>query len=153
VETGVPQGSERGHVANGDVERFERRDVADAAAQLAVLLEGDEGAALLGQRIEPGGGIFVLLAIAHGGFHGHAGDLEQLVFLARTERERRLGGAGAGLGFHESDGAVAHHAGLVAARHIAGVGIVEHLGLRGAEAFGGDHGGDDGKSAAGLPDV
>jgi len=83
METGVPQGSERGHVANGDIQRLERRHVTDAAAQLAVLLEGDEGAALLGQRIEPAGNIRIACDRARR-IHGLAGDLEQLVFLARS---------------------------------------------------------------------
>jgi len=152
AEARVPQGSERGYVPNGSPERLERSHVADAAAQLAILLEGDERAALLRQRLEPHRRVFELLVIAHGAFHGFAGDLEQLVFLAGAERERLLGGGSARRSFKESHGAVAHDAGLVAGR-IAGIRIVQHLGLRGSKPLGSDHGGDDGISAAGFPDV
>jgi len=121
---------------------------------LAVLLESDERAALLLQGLEPHGWrVLVLLVISDGSFHGLAGEFEQLVFLPRTERERRFGGRAARRGFHESHGAVTHHVGFVAGRHIAGVGIVQHLGLRGAQPLGSDHGGYDRISAAGLPDV
>jgi len=124
-EARVPQGGEGGHVPNGNRERLHGSYVADAAAQLAVFPEGDERAALLRQRLQPHGWrVLVLLVISHGAFHGLAGDLEQLVLLPLAEGEGRLARAGTRRGFHEGHGAVAYHAGLVAGRYIAGVGVV-----------------------------
>jgi len=137
------------HVAHREVEGLDGRDVADAAAQVAILGEGDEGAALLVQFRDAAGGCFKRLARANRSLHGLAGDFEELGFGGAGERERFLPGLGRGR-FDEGRGAVAHHAAVVAG-HIAGVGVVQHLGLVCAKALGGDHHGDDGSSTAGFP--
>ena len=147
--------AERGHlrhVAHRLVQGLERRYVSDAAAKLSVLGQGDERPALLRQRLQAAGGTLVGLSRAHRGLHRRTRDLEQRVLLPRAQGKRRLGAPGGAGSLHQGHGAISHHAAVVPG-DVAGVGVVEELGLRRAQPLGGNHGGHDGSSAACLPDA
>jgi len=149
VEARVFERRHHGHVAYGDVEGLDGRDVSDAAAQIPVLIDGNERPALPPERLRAARGGFVLLPRADRSFHRLPGNLEKRTLLRAGERERRILGLCAG-GLDQSHGAVAHHPAVVAG-DVAGVGVMQHLGLIGAQPLGGDHRGNNGPAAASLP--
>jgi len=117
-----------------------------------VLLEGDERAALLVEGFGRGRGGVVHFVLMYRRLDRLPRQAQQLVLLPLGQGKRRLLGSAMRRVLHESHRAITHHAALVAGR-VAGIGVVQDLRVRGSQAFRRDHGGDDGISSAGFPNL
>jgi len=138
-----------GRIPHAEIKRLLRRNQANAPAQLSFFFERHEHAALLLERRKIAGRRLVQFLFPDGRLHRLLRQLDQGVFFFGTERKRvRLGSAG--LCLQQCHRTIAHHAAPVAG-HIAGIRILQDLGLVGPQSLGRNHGGHNRTSAACLP--